>query len=139
MENIQAEHLNHRLPTTPRRTYRYHLWKMIFDIVISFSALLFCLSLFILLSILIMVFSGGPIFFIQTRTGTDSKRFSIFKFRTMTVSRHNEKTHTYNWKEGVPDSFRFKTSNDSAVTPIGRILRKSSLDKLPLSLYRTYT
>ena len=42
-----------------------------------------------------------------------------------------KKDHTYNWKEGVPDSFRFKTEYDSAVTPIGRILRKYSLDELP--------
>jgi len=49
----------------------------------------------------------------------------------MTVSRHNEKRHTYKWKEGVPDNFQFKTEFDSTVTPIGKVLRKYSLDELP--------
>jgi lipopolysaccharide/colanic/teichoic acid biosynthesis glycosyltransferase len=131
VEDIQPEHLSQHSTAPPRMTYRYYIWKRLFDIVISFSALVCCLPLFILLSILIIIFSGGPVFFIQTRTGANNKRFRMLKFRTMTVSRHNEKRHTYNWKEGVPDSFQFKTEYDLAVTPIGRTLRKYSLDELP--------
>lgn len=102
-----------------------------FDLIFGFSFLLCCLPLFILVSALIIINSGRPVFFIQTRTGTNNKRFRMLKFRTMTVSKHNEKRHTYNWKEGVPDSFQFKTEYDSAVTPIGKVLRKYSLDELP--------
>ena len=55
----------------------------------------------------------------------------MLKFRTMTVTTQNDKRHLYNWKEGVPESFQFKNERDSSVTPIGKILRKYSLDELP--------
>ncbi|KAA0944383.1 sugar transferase [Sporosarcina sp. ANT_H38] len=114
-----------------RKSSGYRLWKRLLDIVVSLSVLLCCLPLLIALAALIIIFSGRPALFIQTRTGTNNKRFRMFKFRTMTVSRHNEKRHTYNWDEGVPDSFQFKTESDTAVTPIGKFLRKYSLDELP--------
>ena len=55
----------------------------------------------------------------------------MLKFRTMTVSAQNDERHSYNWKEGVPESFQFKNEYDSSVTRIGKVLRKYSLDELP--------
>ena len=60
-----------------------------------------------------------------------SKKFRILKFRTMKVALHNKKKHTYDWEEGVPDHFQFKTESDENVTTIGKFLRKYSLDELP--------
>lgn len=130
-EEFQVGQMKQWMTLPERKTYGYHLWKRLIDIVMSLCLLLCCLPLFILLSALIITFSGGPVLFIQTRTGINNKKFHMLKFRTMTVSMHNEKRHTYNWKEGVPDSFQFKTACDSTVTQIGKTLRKYSLDELP--------
>ncbi|WP_413058555.1 sugar transferase [Sporosarcina sp. 179-K 3D1 HS] len=110
---------------------KHGMVKRVFDIVGSLSLILCFLPLFIILPILIILFSGRPVFFIQTRTGIHNTRFKILKFRTMKVSVHNEERHAYDWEVGVPDEFLFKGDTDSAVTPIGRILRKYSLDELP--------
>lgn len=106
-------------------------WKRLIDIVGSLFILLCCLPLFILLPIIIILFSGRPVFFLQTRTGASNRRFTILKFRTMKVSTNESNRHIYDWKAGVPNDFLFKTESDSEVTSIGKILRKYSLDELP--------
>ena len=105
--------------------------KRLFDILIC-SLLIVCLSpLFIILSVLILFKSGRPVFFLQERVGKNDLPFTIFKFRSMNYSKHNPDRHAYDWKEGVPDHFTFKTAFDETVTPLGRVLRKYSLDELP--------
>jgi len=49
----------------------------------------------------------------------------------MKTVQQNDNRHKYEWKEGVPDSFLFKTAGDATITSIGKILRKCSLDELP--------
>lgn len=110
---------------------RHPLWKRVFDIAGSLFILSCCLPLFLAIAMTMLVFSERPIFFSQTRTGMDNKKFRILKFRTMKVSMQNEKKHTYDWEEGVPDHFQFKRESDDCVTPIGKFLRKYSLDELP--------
>ena len=110
---------------------RYQIRKRIFDVLASSILIVCCIPLFLILSVSIVLNSGIPIFFLQKRTGKDNQLFTIFKFRTMKGSKHNRPTHAYEWKEGVPDSFTFKTDFDASVTPIGRVLRKYSLDELP--------
>lgn len=111
--------------------YTYSKWKRLIDIVGSLLILLCCLPLFVLLPILILLFSGRPVFFLQTRTGIYNSRFTILKFRTMKVGLNESNRHIYDWKEEVPADFLFKSASDSEVTSIGKILRKCSLDELP--------
>jgi len=109
----------------------YALTKRTFDIVVSLILLL-CLSPFILLfAMMILIFSGGPVFFKQTRTGKHNKLFTIWKFRTMDKCLDVENTHNYNWVNGVPDEFVFKSPPNQRITKIGRIYRKLSIDELP--------
>lgn len=49
----------------------------------------------------------------------------------MKTVKQDDNRHKYEWKEGVPDSFLFKTAGDVTITSIGKILRKCSLDELP--------
>lgn len=84
----------------------------------SFGLLLFA-PLLIGIAIAIKTTSPGPVFFRQKRYGYHNRRFWIFKFRTMHV-------HL-----GDRNGTRQTTSGDPRVTPIGRVLRKSSLDELP--------
>ena len=125
------EKMHHGLDVQTPIIYRYHLGKRFLDIIISLLLLICCLPLFILLSVAIFLFSGGPVFFAQTRTGIRNKPFTIFKFRTMKTTKPDEDRHKYEWKEGVPDNFLFKTEGDATVTSIGKFLRKCSLDELP--------
>lgn len=120
----------------PTKIYKTQLqlssfFKRFFDIAISF-VLLLCLSPFLLLfSILLFIFSRGPIFFKQTRTGKDNIPFTIWKFRTMEVNHTQKKFHDYDWREGVPNDFVFKTPCNQRITKIGKIYRKLSIDELP--------
>jgi exopolysaccharide biosynthesis polyprenyl glycosylphosphotransferase len=99
------------------------------DIVISSLMLILLLPLFIAVSAAIKLTSEGPVFFSQERIGLNKRRFRIFKFRTMvlgaeklmqTLERDNEATGPV-----------FKMRNDPRITPIGKLLRRSSVDELP--------
>lgn len=70
-----------------------------------------------LISLLIKLTSKGPVFFVQQRTGMRNKPFLVFKFRTMYVN-------------GDADNVQ-ATKNDSRITPIGALLRKTNLDEIP--------
>ncbi|MBD0332320.1 MAG: undecaprenyl-phosphate glucose phosphotransferase [Chitinophagaceae bacterium] len=92
--------------------------KRIFDIVFSVLMTIFILSWLIpIISFCIWITSGRPIFFIQKRSGRDNKIFGCIKFRSMQVN------HSADEKQA--------TKNDSRVTPLGRFLRKTSLDEFP--------
>lgn len=92
--------------------------KRTFDILFSLSVLIFvCSWLFLILAILIKAGSKGPILFKQKRLGRDRKEFWCLKFRSMYVNKESDK--------------KMATKGDSRITPIGRILRKTSLDEFP--------
>jgi len=103
-------------------------------------ALLTVLSpLYLLIAILVKLKSPGPIFFRQDRIGQSAKPFTMFKFRTMHVdadrSLHHEFVTRFIQSSGqsaeLGENELFKIKNDPRVTPIGRILRRTSLDELP--------
>lgn len=93
--------------------------KRALDIAGAAFGLIVFAPLFAGIAIAIKATSPGPVFFRQKRYGYHNRRFWIFKFRTMYVDR------------GDARGTQQTTSNDPRVTPIGRILRKSSLDELP--------
>lgn len=112
-------------------THIANISKRLTDIIVSFLLLL-CLSPFLLLfSLLLLFFSGKPIFFKQIRTGRHNKPFVIWKFRTMELNSNHLATHLYDWRGGVPNDFVFKTPTHQKITKIGRIYRKLSIDELP--------
>ncbi len=92
--------------------------KRLFDIGFSLVALTACLPVFAIIIPLIKLTSPGPVFFLQDRYGVNGKKIRVIKFRTMTVLQNDQ---------NVPQARR----NDPRVTPLGRILRKTSLDELP--------
>ncbi|MEN9883741.1 MAG: hypothetical protein RLZZ420_958 [Bacteroidota bacterium] len=92
--------------------------KRVFDITIAFFVVIFILSwLLPLLSLVIYLESGAPIFFLQKRTGKSDKPFNCFKFRTMHLT--PDKEHVQAKK------------HDVRVTRVGSLLRKTSLDEFP--------
>ena len=111
------------------------------DILGSLLGLLIFSPVFLVASIIIKCSSAGPVFFRQERVGKGGKIFRIYKFRTMTVkndeSEHREymKQFIRGQAQAVEDETTgmkvFKMTNDSRVTSIGKILRKTSLDEVP--------
>ena len=108
--------------------------KRIFDIYFSISALILLTPIFILISFLIKLTDKGPIFFKQIRPGLNGKPFTVYKFRTMYLN-NEEILQEYLKKNPEAkeewEKYRKLKTYDPRVTPIGRILRKFSLDELP--------
>lgn len=114
--------------------------KRYLDIVISLLALAFLLPMILLFSILIKITSSGPIFFKQKRIGYMGKEFSIYKFRTMYKVKDEQihKEYVKNFinntnhseSNSEKDNRIYKITNDPRVTPVGKLLRRTSLDEI---------
>ena len=81
------------------------------------------------IALAVKVTSPGPVIFAQERYGLNKRRFKMFKFRTMVPDAENLQAQLEEMNEAVGPVFKIK--NDPRVTPIGRFLRKTSLDELP--------
>ncbi len=93
--------------------------KRALDIAVSFTVLTLFSPLYLAIALVIKLTSRGPVFYSQTRMGADGKIFPCYKFRSMRTDA--EKTSGAVWA----------VEGDPRVTPIGRILRKTSLDEIP--------
>ena len=108
----------------------YKFVKRGFDIVVSFSAMILLLPLFLVIGILIKLDSKGPIFFLHKRIGKNGKQIKIFKFRTM-VHNAEELMKRFTPEQKKEFEENYKLDDDFRITKIGNILRKTSLDELP--------
>ncbi len=73
--------------------------------------------------------SKGPVLFSQIRIGKNGRRFTIYKFRSMYLDAEERKKELADQNE--ISGLMFKIKNDPRITPVGRFLRKTSLDELP--------
>ncbi len=101
--------------------------KRAMDIVGAIVGLGITAVLAVPIAIAIKTHDGGPVFFAQTRCSWMGRRFRIWKFRTMVTNAEALKHQVANQVEGP----LFKNDRDPRVTPVGRFLRKTSLDELP--------
>ena len=93
------------------------LLKRAFDLALSLTALALLAPLMAAVAVLIKLDSPGPVFFRQRRYGFNQQPFDVFKFRSMKVEENA--------------GFRQATRNDSRITRIGAMLRRSNIDELP--------
>jgi exopolysaccharide biosynthesis polyprenyl glycosylphosphotransferase len=105
------------------------LAKRAFDIVVSLSVLVVVSPLMLALALLVKLHDGGPVFFRQPRVGRQSARFSMIKFRSMVTDAEQRLDEIEHLNES--DGVLFKVKNDPRRTPVGRFLRRFSLDELP--------
>lgn len=103
--------------------------KRAFDIVFSAVALVALLPVFLVIAILIKQDDGGPVFFRQQRVGRYGEPFTIHKFRTMCIDAEERIDALIAANGGA--ALLFKLEDDPRITPIGKFLRKYSLDELP--------
>jgi lipopolysaccharide/colanic/teichoic acid biosynthesis glycosyltransferase len=108
----------------------YLLVKRFMDLFLVVVTLPLWLPLNGIIALLIRITSpGAPVVFRQLRTGKGGRRFNMYKFRTMVHNAEELKAVYAHLNElQLPD---FKITNDPRITPIGRFLRKTSLDELP--------
>ncbi len=107
----------------------YKLVKRVFDIVASIIGLILFAPLFFVVAILIKREDGGPVFFVQERTGLNNKPFKMYKFRTM--CENASEMHKFLLEQNELDGPAFKMKDDPRITKVGKVLRRTSIDELP--------
>ncbi|MFM7320394.1 MAG: sugar transferase, partial [Armatimonadota bacterium] len=107
----------------------YPLCKRMADIFVSAVLLLLAAPLLALIALAIRLHDRGPVFFVQRRVGRDGREFDFPKFRSMVVDADARKASLAERNEA--DGPVFKMREDPRITPVGRLLRKSSLDEMP--------
>ncbi len=107
----------------------YLIVKRIIDVLISVVLLILSSPILLLAGIAIKLTSRGPVIFKQKRAGQYGKIFTMLKLRTMTddVENHKSVLNDPNGQNGPA----FKLKDDPRITPVGKILRKTSIDELP--------
>lgn len=117
----------------------YHLLKRGFDVAVSCCLMIALAPLLLAIAVLVKWTSPGPVLFWQERVGRMMTPFRMCKFRTMyTNADHGVHHHYVSWfitasgTAAASDAGTvFKLTNDTRITPVGRILRRTSLDELP--------
>ena len=105
------------------------LFKRVVDIAVSLTMIILLLPLLALTALLIKLTSRGPSIFVQKRLGLNKRHFGIYKFRTMVVNAEKRMKEIEHLNEVTGPVFKIK--NDPRITPLGRVLRKASIDELP--------
>lgn len=105
------------------------LAKQICDLVGAFALFLFFLIPMVIAAVLIKLTSPGPIFFKQKRSGLNGRPFTMYKFRSMETNAEQRQHEIAAMNEMSGPVF--KVTNDPRITPIGRWLRKFSIDECP--------
>jgi exopolysaccharide biosynthesis polyprenyl glycosylphosphotransferase len=105
------------------------VFKQVIDFTVSLIAILLLAVPFLVIGLLIKLSSPGPVLFRQRRSGLNGQPFTILKFRTMETNAETRKEELASLNEMSGPVFKIK--NDPRITPIGRVLRKFSIDEFP--------
>ena len=113
--------------------------KRLFDIVAILIFSPIAITIIVIISLILSIKQGFPVFFIQNRVGKNNKIFKLYKFRTMEVSAEEDfhKSHYLDLAKGKnvePNNSPLepiRIQNDDRITSLGATLRKTSLDELP--------
>ncbi|RZB33365.1 MAG: hypothetical protein SRB2_04051, partial [Desulfobacteraceae bacterium Eth-SRB2] len=103
--------------------------KAFLDRILSLILLILFSPLFLFTAILIKITSAGPVFFVQERVGLNKRRFRLYKFRTMVKDAEQKQVELEKLKECMGAAF--KITDDPRIAPVGKFLRKFSIDELP--------
>lgn len=121
------------IPLLSYNTVRINEWQLLvkraMDIIISSAAIFLLSPLFLATAVAIKLTSPGPVFFRQERLGLHGRKFKLLKFRTMRIDADKHLSQVNSLQEMTTP--QFKNKKLQYITPLGRILRKFSLDELP--------
>lgn len=116
------------LSSTPKKDVEL-LVKSFLDYAGAFVGIVLAAPLMVVIALLVKCTSPGPVIFSQERSGLNGRRFNLFKFRTMVVNAEEMRASLESRNE--MDGPVFKIEHDPRITPIGRFLRRTSMDELP--------
>lgn len=114
----------------PRHDGPSRYGKRVFDLTFGTIAAICVTPLMLAAAIAIKLDDGGPVFFRQQRVGLHGRPFHILKFRTMNVDADRHKQDEKQ-TSGTDSGVFFKSACDSRITPVGSLLRRTSVDELP--------
>jgi exopolysaccharide biosynthesis polyprenyl glycosylphosphotransferase len=116
---------------TPRYEGKRLFAKRSFDVVASISLVLLLSPFLIVIALCIRLSTPGAVFFRQERVGINGRLFSMYKFRSMVLDAESRLSALQGQIRDEGNSVMFKMKDDPRITPVGRILRRFSLDELP--------
>jgi exopolysaccharide biosynthesis polyprenyl glycosylphosphotransferase len=105
--------------------------KRIFDVIVSGALIIALAPVLLAIAVIVRLTTPGPVIFRQDRIGLRGRRFSMLKFRSMYVNAESRLVELVNTNRSEGNVVMFKMKGDPRVTPIGRILRRFSIDELP--------
>jgi len=114
----------------PQYTGVNHAVKRVIDVVAAGAALVLLAPVLAFLAMSIRLSSAGPVIFRQTRVGLQGSTFTMFKFRSMVVDAE-ARLAALQAERDAGNEVLFKIKGDPRITPIGRVMRRYSLDELP--------
>jgi exopolysaccharide biosynthesis polyprenyl glycosylphosphotransferase len=114
--------------TTPVKEGQLFI-KRALDMIVSGAGILILSPLFLLVTILVKLTSPGPVLFSQKRVGLNGRKFILYKFRSMNKGAQLKLAELKVANEMSGPVFKMK--NDPRITPVGKFLRKFSIDELP--------
>ena len=103
--------------------------KRLFDIIVSFVGVIFTGLLYVIFAPIIKIQSPGPAFFAQERVGKNGKVFKMYKFRSMYLDAEERKKELM--EQNQMQGLMFKMNEDPRIMPIGKFIRKTSIDEFP--------
>jgi Undecaprenyl-phosphate galactose phosphotransferase WbaP len=107
--------------------------KNLVDGIASVFVLLFASPVMAVIAVLIKLTSPGPVLYKAKRLGKNGREITVYKFRTMYADAEDKLAEIFRENPELEKEYRkkFKLKNDPRVTPLGRLLRRTSLDELP--------
>ncbi|MBO4636386.1 MAG: sugar transferase [Clostridiales bacterium] len=132
LTNAQLEQIDRYAVLTAsisRGTFGELFIKRVFDIFVSIIGLVFTGLFTLIFGPIIYLQSPGPIFFSQKRVGKNGKFFKMYKFRSMYMDAEERKKELMD--QNQMNGLMFKMDNDPRIIPIGKFLRKTSIDEFP--------
>ena len=108
----------------------YYFMKRFFDIVCSLLAIIVLSPILLIIGILVVTTSRGPMIYVSKRVGKNGRIFNFYKFRSMYKDAEQRLNELLNQNE-IEGGITFKMKNDPRITPFGKFIRKTSIDELP--------
>jgi lipopolysaccharide/colanic/teichoic acid biosynthesis glycosyltransferase len=112
-------------------TRKFPLFKRLLDLALIFPALLLLALPLLMVALAIKLYDRGPVLFWQQRVGLHGRTFRFPKFRSMCINAEAVRAALLAKNQHGSDGVTFKMKRDPRITPIGRLIRRTSIDELP--------
>ncbi len=130
--NVVLENINNYTVITTSinlMSFKQKVIKRLIDICAAIPGIIIMTILFVIFAPIMYIQSPGPIFFKQVRIGKNGRRFKMYKFRSMYMDAEERKKELM--EKNKMSGLMFKMDDDPRITPIGKFMRKTSIDEFP--------